>query len=375
MNMPRLLALCGVLICLLPILAAAQPGPALPAAAPAAKPATAAPAEPPPAGVTVEVLPEPEKPAAAEGAEADKPATEAAAKPDDKKPVPQLELAYDGCAFEDVLADLSARLKVIVLCADEKLYSRKYYRHLSIPADEALQYVCGTMLQYARPAYILCTKAEKLEGDYNPAVTDKVRLKIRLQDAVLGDALAYIAKLANVGLSATPDTWDTKVTFQADEITLEKLAEALAKEAKCEQVTGFVLQGIGLKQIHEGIDKLKAMKTEDLDKMVRGGMQGFDEARAGGEMGLGNPAASMKDNMDTFNSLDPAERAEIVGEIAGIITEVAGLVRTLPADTQNMIKQRAQPFMGLAVGGFLRMPGSQRAEFAPIIGALRNFGW
>lgn len=334
----------------------------------------------PPLGVTVELLEEPE-PDPAAGAQADpaaKPEDEAAAaeatKPE-KGPMPKLQLNYDGITFEEVLADLSARLKVIVLCADEKLYTRKYYRHLDIPADEAIPYVCGTMMQAARPAWILCTAEEKLEGDYNPTVRDKARLKVKLEDVALGDALDYIARLAKVGLSATPDTWDLKVNFEAADITLDKLVEALAKEARCEFVTGFVLQPISLKDVREGITRLKEMDTADLNKLVRDGMQGFDEARSSGDMGLGNPASGMKDGMDTFNAMDPAERAEIIGQVAGIITDIAGLVHTLPADTQAMIRTRAQPFLGLAVGGFLGMSGKQRAEFGPIMNALKTFGW
>lgn len=376
----RLVLLCLVALCALATAATAQPGPVGAAAAQAAKSedTKAQEALTPPPGVTVELLTEPEavEQAAEAGAEGAAGAEAAEAeKPTDKGPMPKLQLAYDGVTFEEVLADLSNRLKVIVLCADEKLYSRKYYRHLDIPANEAIPYVCGTMMQAARPAWILCTTEEKLEGKYNPEVASKVRFKVKLEDAVLGDALEYIAKLGKVGLSATPDTWDLKVSYEADDIALDKLAEALAEKAKCEFVTGFVLQPIKLQDIREGIARLKAMKTEDLDKLVRDGIAGFDEARSSGDMGLGDPSGNMQDGMATFNEMDPAERAEIIGHAAEIIQDVAGLVRTLPADTQNMIRTRAQPFLGLAVGAFLGMSGKQRAEFGPIMRALQSFGW
>ncbi len=328
-----------------------------------------------PPGVTVELLQAPAPPAAKPD---DKP--EAAEKPQtqlqEAVKAPPIKLEYSGVPFRDVLADLSEKLGVNIICRDERLLERSYYRTLNVPDTMAMEAICRPVLQEPRRAFIMCGIDEVWDSDLLPKVTSDKWVKIKLEDAVLGDALDYISELTGTTVDCTDQWREEKVTCEVEGKPLEDALKEVAKAAKLELTTGYKLQRM---DIEKGIEQLERMSDQDLEKLFQRGLGMIKEAE--GEVPnlqqevQSRVAQGMMDGVRMFNDMDPEDQRELVRQGASAIRRVAALTQRLTPETQAEFKSRIKPFMGLVLAGYMAMPAPTRAQLGPIMQALNSFGW
>lgn len=324
---------------------------------------------PPPEGVSIEVLP------AAPDAET---VTVAPAALPQVTNVPRIELSYEGVPFSQVLEDLRQRLDVMVLCDDEQLLKRIIFRHVQIPQTMALGVVCGSVFHYPAPTYIFCTSHELRAGKLRPTIESRDKYRVKLEDARLADALSYFSKVSGVALQAMPSVGDKRVTCECPQATVEEAAQQIAKAAGIEVTTGFSVEPI---PIERELRRLEQMTPEELERVFQEGLRGADQFAQ--QMGGGpeNPAtaqqlqAGMRDQLKMMEQLTPEERARLIQRGANLIQRFAALTQRLSPQTQAQLRQRAQPFVALAVAGYVALPGPTRAELSPLMNALRAFGW
>ena len=288
---------------------------------------------------------------------------------------PRIKLSYDGEPFGDVLQDLRERLDIMILCADEKLLERSYYRHLEAPQSMALASVCGPLLHQPRPAYVLCAEDELREGELRPEIKSPSKLNIKLEDAVLDDALAWLEEIAGVAMQATETVGDKRVTCEASEVTIAQAIEKLAKAAQCAHTTGFVLEPV---DVEEGLRKLEAMSPEDLENMIKKGLQAAAETEGAvfgsREDAKADARQAMHDGMNMFWQLEPQERKQLVNRGAHMVQRLGRLTQRLSPETRAQLQQLAKPLGSLAVAGYIALPAGKRAEIAPLMRALQSFG-
>lgn len=335
----------------------------------------------PPAGVTVELVEAPKPPAEEAGATkegADEPETEE--KPpsalQEAAKAPTLKLQYAGIPFGDVLDDLSERLGVIIICRNERLLKMNYHRTLDVPDTMAMEAVCRPMLQEPRAAFILCGVEEVWDSELLPEVKSDKWVKIKLENAVLGEALDYISVVTGTAVACT-DAWlEEKVTCEVEGKALEDALKEVAAAAKLKLTTGYKLERM---DIEKGIERLEQMPDEELETMFRRGLGMMKEAE--GEVPnlqqevQVRVGQGMMDGMRMFNELDPEEQRELVNMGASAIRRVAALTTRLSPETQAEFKGRVKPFMGLVLAGYMAMPSKTRAQLGPIMQALNSFGW
>ncbi|NSW58025.1 MAG: hypothetical protein HPY44_18630 [Armatimonadetes bacterium] len=329
----------------------------------------------PPAGVTVELIQAPAPPAEKpvdEPAGAEKPQTAL----QEAVKAPLIKLQYSGVPFRDVLADISEKLGLIIICRDQKLLERSYYRTLNVPDTMAMDAICRPVLQEPRRAFIMCGIDEVWDSELLPKVSSDKWVKITLEDAVLGDALDYISEVTGTTVDCTDQWRKEKVTCEVEGKPLEDALKEVAKAAKLELTTGYKLQRM---DIEKGIEQLEQMSDEDLEKMFRRGLGMMKEAE-GTVPNLqqevqGRVAQGMMDGVRMFNDMDPEDQRELVRQGASAIRRLAALTQRLTPETQAELKSRVKPFMGLVLAGYMAMPAPTRAQLGPIMQALNSFGW
>ena len=289
---------------------------------------------------------------------------------------PRLDLAYDGLPFGQVLDDLEDKLNVIILCDDEKLLRRNYYRRMEVPESAALAAVCGSVIHYPRAVHILCTADEVRDGRTRPEIrTDKL-INIELEDAELGAALNWLRGATGVGVAASETVAGEVVSYAAEGVTVAQAVEQIAQAAGLAHTTGFLVQPV---EVERELERLENMSDEDLNRLFSEGLKRFDEAR--GEA-LGNDAdlqagmqSGLQDGMRMFNEMEPQERRELIQRGARLIQRFAALTQRLAPETRERLGQFAQPMAALAVAGYIALPPQTRAELAPIMQALQGFQW
>jgi hypothetical protein len=320
----------------------------------------------PPKGVEAKLL---ETPPAAPRPEGEEP--KAAEEP---KEDPALQLAYDGNYFAEALADLTSRLDVTAVCSDERVNQLKFYLHRTVPQSLALQVVCGTVLHQPRPALIVCKAEEVREGKLKPKVKADKHLQLKLEDAKLGETLAYLSELTGTSLAVTDAFAERKVTYSAEDTTLRAALEDIAKTLDAKLTEGFSVEALDLDNMLAGVEKLS---DEDLERMFTEGLRRVQAGGAGGgpmvpQQDVGR---AMQDGLMMFNQLTPEERRDLIGRGARLIERFGALTHRLKPETQTQLKQTAQPLVGLAIAGYISLPAGQRAEIAPLMKALQSFGW
>lgn len=330
-------------------------------------------AEPPeaPEGVVVNLTPVPEDQKPPD--EPTTPVDRAKAKPDD----PIIEIAYSGEPFSEVIDDLSQQLGVTIVCNDAKALERKYYRHARISRSRALMAVCGAVMLHPRAGYIVCTEDEARQGDMTPTIKADPQLSMTLTDAALPDTLDYLSELVEIPMAATAGFAETKVTCEVKDA---KLSEALAQVAKA--VEGTVSRGFILETVNPeaGLEKLESMSDEEIEKLFSDGLKGLQKGQAEGDLPdtqeiKGLMMSGMLDGVRNFSELPAEERREYVGRGAALIRRFAAQTQRLKPETQQQLKTVVKPFLGVIVGGYVGLPAQQKAEFAPLMDAMKAFGW
>lgn len=328
-----------------------------------------------PPGVTVEVVSGGEQPQpAAPQPPVIVPPPAPGAKAQDE---PKIKLTYEGLPFGQILDDLKERLHVLILCDDEKLLQVKVYAHSEIRESFALLVMCARVLHLPKAGYVLCGKRDVLAGRLVPKAPLKPNpvVNIKLQDAVLGDAARYITEVTDVGFGVIPELAHTKVTYEAQNIALDKAAEQIAERVGCAQTTGFLVVP-RKKLVDDAFAMLEKMSDADLNRTMREGMAAGRKAMASGDLpGAPTGQADFQDGMQTFEGLDPELKAQMVQEAVGTVTRAANLIGRLEPDTRADLKQMVQPFIGLAIAGYIGLPAKTRAELAPIMQALNKIKW
>lgn len=319
-----------------------------------------------PLGVSVELLP----------AEATStPATPEVAKApaaDQTEPEEKIELAYDGALFSEVLKSLADRLKVLVVCDDEKLLNLKYYHHQTVPESNALTVACGAVVHYPRPAWVLCADTEVRESKHTPQVKADPQLKVKLEDAVLADALRYISEIADVGLAVTPSLAKKKVTFEAEKITVSKLMEALAGKLNCACTTGFSIENIPAEKM---LDRVEKMSDQELERVFSERLQDVTPESNPVQQAPEQVRGIMDDSLRMFGQLEPADRQRLVNRGVQLVQRFAAVTKRLSPETQQKLRAAGQPALALGIGAYIGLPSQTRGELAPLMKALRGFGW
>lgn len=319
-----------------------------------------------PLGVSVELLPAEAAPTAITPEVAKAPAA-GQAEPEEK-----VELAYDGTPFSEVLKSLADRLKVLVVCDDEKLLNLKYYSHQTVPESDALTRACAAVVHYPRPAWVLCADTEVREGKHKPQITTDPQLKVKLEDVVVADALRYISEIADVGLAVTPSFAKKKVTFEADKITASKLMEALAGKLNCACTTGFSLENIPAEKM---LDRVEKMSDQELEKLFSERLQGVTPENNPVRESPDQVRSAMDDSLRMFGQLEPADRQALVNRGVQLVQRFAAVTRRLSPETQQKLKSVGQPALALGIGAYIGLPSQTRGELTPLMKALRGFGW
>jgi hypothetical protein len=344
-----------LLLCLTwPALAAEEDGPAAP-----------------PDGVSVTVLPA--DPDEATQTEVDKAVDRAKAKPDDSV----IDLAYNGVPFGEVLDELSERLELTVVCLDDKVLERRYYRHARVSRTRALAAACATMMVVPEPGYIICRQEEAVAGDLAPEIKSDPKLNVSLQDANLGEALEYLWEKTGVAMAATDAFLESEITYSADATKLSEVMEGMATAVEAKVVRGYILKVI---DPEVPLQRLEEMSDEELDKMFREGLSGVQRGQQEGSVPATDEIkqlmlSGMQDAVRNFSDLSPQERREHVQRGATLIRRFAGITHRLAPDTQQQLRSQVQPFLGVIVAGYVAMPTQQRAELYPLMDALKSFGW
>lgn len=333
---------------------------------------------PVPAGVTVEVLPAPPVVAPEEKPEPQPAPDQEPAPPAEEEVQPIMyDLDYEGESYETVLYDMSEQLNVMILCMDAKVLNRKIKLHASVPEKDAIQFVAAMQMLRARPAMILCTEEEIMEGELCPKVRGDKHIKVKFEEANLYDALDYISKLTDTRLLTSPDMAEQIVSFEAADISLTDLMAKLAEQLECANITGYLLEAFdpeaGLKQLEKLSDEeLNNMFSKGLDAMDKGmadrGMNNQQGMRAGVGRGLDG-------FMSTYESMDPQERQELVNKGTNMIERFGGIMNRLSPNVQGRLKQRIGPIAGIVAQGFMSLGGEKRRELQPLFDAFSKMGW
>lgn len=325
----------------------------------------------PPEGVSVTVLPA--APEEATTTEADETVDRVKAKPDDSI----IDLAYTGVPFGEVLEELSERLELTVVCLDDKVLERKYYRHTRVSRTRALAAACATMMVVPEPGYILCREEEAVAGDLAPEIKSDPELNISLEEANLDETLEYLWEKTGVAMAATDAFSESEITYSADAKKLSEVMEGMATAVEAKVVRGYVLKVI---DPEVPLQRLEEMSDEELDKMFREGLSGVQEGQQEGTVPATDEIkqlmlSGMQDAVRNFSELSPQERREHVQRGATLIRRFAGITHRLAPDTQQQLRSQVQPFLGVIVAGYVAMPTQQRAELYPLMDALKSFGW
>ncbi len=335
----------------------------------------------PPEGVMIQVLPPPEKPAPDQGVKAPAETGDGQEAPfagiaDE----PKITLAYEGVPFGEALDDLSQRMGVIVLCRSRRVRNVKYYRRGEFPRSVAVQAACAPMLQQADATYIICTQDELRENDGFPTVKTEKRINIKLENAVLGEALSYATELTGVQMTATDALLEKKVNYEANDVTIPDALTGIAEAVEGACTTGY---DVKLVQFDSQLDEIEQMSDEELETMFR---KGIDAAKSAGTEAFGSPeqaqtemqgrfGAGMQDAMRVLGELDPETRKEVIQMGVQLIGRFQRVTQRLSPETQADLKSMAKPFLGVALGGYLALPPKTRSHMAPIMRALNAFGW
>lgn len=325
----------------------------------------------PPDGVSVTVLPAP----ADEAPQTDtaKTTTRSKSRPAD----PIVELSYNGVPFGEVLDDLAEHLGVTIVCTDAKILERRYYRHVRVARSRALAAACGTMLVVPWAGYIVCSEDEVVEGQGAPEIKADPKLNVSLEKAKLSEALKYMWKTTGVPMAATAGLAQSEVTYSAEGKSLAETMEGIATTLEAKAVKGYIVQPV---DPEEPLRRLEEMSDEELDEMFREGLSGVRKGQQDGSVPGTDEIrqlmlSGMHDAVRNFSDLPAQERREHVQTGVELIHRFAAITQRLQPDTQQQLRSQVQPFLSVIVAGYVAMPAQQRAELAPLMEALKTFGW
>jgi hypothetical protein len=232
-----------------------------------------------------------------------------------------------------------------------------------VPRDLALAAVAATVSSYPVPAIVFCTEDEArgpVELDTEKAVTLKLE-----QDTPLSDAASQVTELVGTHVAVTPALADARVTYDCEDLPLVQALDALAAQAECTWVRGFLLLKADPQKAFEDFSRLPVEAQEHLVNM------GLDHmARV--QLTPEQMDAMFQQGHRQFRSMSPEERARTVEFAADHIREMTGLLHNMTPETQGRVMQALAPVIARGVSLFVELDAAEQAELMPIMNALKG---
>ncbi len=235
--------------------------------------------------------------------------------------------------------------------------------HVKVPEALALQAVAATVSSHPAPAIVFCTKAQACGP--TELETDKTVSLELAEETPLSDAARQLAKQGGMRIAATPAVAATKVTCEFEDAPLVEALDALAEQAECAWMRGFVLVKVDPDKALENFSKLPAAQQE---RLLNQGLDALDQAKLTPEQ----MDAMLALGYQRFRGMSPEDRKAAIERAAARIRQLSALLHNMSPETQSRVRGAIAPMVERGVEFFVHLDAGEQAELMPIMNAIRT---
>ena len=181
----------------------------------------------------------------------------------------------------------------------------------------------------------------------------------------LSAAAQQLAEKSDLRVAVTPAVAENMVTYECEDAPLTEVLDALAKQAACAWVRGYVLVEVDPDKALADFSKLPPGQQEQL---VNQGLDALDQTRLSPQQ----IDAMIAGAYQRFGSMSAEERKQAVAQAASRIRQMGGLLQGMSPETRNRVRAALTPFVERGVGFFVRLDAGEQAELMPLMEALRS---